>query len=199
MNENQLGVKDLITIGIYTAIYFVMMFVTGGIVRMVPFLIFGMPLFIGLTCGSIFMLYITKAQSRGMVFFMLLIIGGLMSTISGMWLTLLTSVMAGLGAELILKSKGKTTFKYILSYTVFNCWNLGAMASIWLFKDWFIEKMSLTGVETSIDIANVILPFWVFLFVVLGALIGGALGGYIGLRVMKKHFTKVGTVSCMML
>lgn len=64
-NRNKLQVKDLVTIGIFSAIYFVInliVMVSGGIT---PLLWIFMPPILSVLCGVIYMLLVAKVQKTG--------------------------------------------------------------------------------------------------------------------------------------
>lgn len=84
LKENRLNGKDLITIGIFSAIYFVINFIfmlMGGIHPMMWIL---MPGFIALFTGVPFMLLCSKVQKQGAVLLMR-VITGLIYFVTGMF------------------------------------------------------------------------------------------------------------------
>ena len=100
---NKLQGKDLINVGIFTAIYFVVMMaiaMLGFIPIFLPLLIVLVPL-IG---GIVMMLYYSKVQKFGMVSLTGLICGILMLlTGMGYW-SIITGAVFGVLADLVLKS-----------------------------------------------------------------------------------------------
>lgn len=114
--------KDLINIGIFSAIYFVIMFIIAmlGII----------PVFLPLLCvlvpligGIPFMLFLTKVKKFGMIWIMSIIMG-IMMLLTGMsWPPLVVSVFSGLLAELIFKSGNyKSASKAVITNGVFSMW-----------------------------------------------------------------------------
>ena len=69
-----LSAKDLINVGIYTAIYLVLFFVTG-MMNAIPILYPAIYLLIPIVTGIPFMLFLTKVEKFGMVTIMSIIIG----------------------------------------------------------------------------------------------------------------------------
>ena len=95
--------KDLINIGIFSAIYFVIVF----IVAMLGFIPIFLPLlavFVPLLGGVVFMLFLTRVKKFGMIWIMSVIMGLLMLLTGMSWPPLAVSVISGLLAELVYKS-----------------------------------------------------------------------------------------------
>ena len=65
-NSNKLQAKDLINVGVFTAIYFVIFF-AGMMLGYIPIFIPLLGLVCPILCGIPFMLYLTKVKKFGMV------------------------------------------------------------------------------------------------------------------------------------
>lgn len=74
MKSDSLKTKDLIHVGVYTAIYIVVFF-TVGMINAIPFLYPLLFILVPLITGIPFMLFLTKVEKFGMVSIMALIIG----------------------------------------------------------------------------------------------------------------------------
>lgn len=61
MKEKKLKIKDLVTIGVFAVIYFVVMFGVG-MIGMVPILFLIYPSILGIVTGTIIMLFMAKVQ-----------------------------------------------------------------------------------------------------------------------------------------
>lgn len=59
MKEKKLKIKDLVTIGVFAVIYFVVMFGVG-MIGMVPILFLIYPSILGIVTGTIIMLFMAK-------------------------------------------------------------------------------------------------------------------------------------------
>ena len=66
-NKKELSIKDLVTIGIFTALLFVTMLVGGIVFAPNPVLTFYMPLGSALLGGPVIMLLIAKVPKRGAI------------------------------------------------------------------------------------------------------------------------------------
>ena len=115
-------VKDLINIGIFSAIYFVI----TTVIAMLGFIPIFLPLLavlVSLLGGVPFMLFLTKVKTFGMIWIMSVIMG-IMMLLTGMsWPPLAVSAVTGLLAELIYRSgRYKSTSKAVLTCGVFSMW-----------------------------------------------------------------------------
>lgn len=61
MKTEKLRIKDLVTIGVFTVIYFVVMFISG-MAGMIPILFLANPAIAGITTGIVMMLFMAKIQ-----------------------------------------------------------------------------------------------------------------------------------------
>ena len=138
---NKLQGKDLINVGIFTAIYFVVMMaiaMLGFIPIFLPLLIVLVPL-IG---GIVMMLYYSKVQKFGMVSLTGLICGILMLlTGMGYW-SIITGAVFGVLADLVLKSGDyKSAKKGIISHGVFSMWIIGNYIPIVATRDSYYQQL----------------------------------------------------------
>jgi energy-coupling factor transport system substrate-specific component len=191
MNSNKLQTKDLITTGIFTAIYFVLFFAVG-MLGYIPIFYVLLPLILPIVSGIPFMLFLTKVKCFGMVTIMGTILGGLMLLTGHTYTPLITGFIFGVLADLIFKiGKYKSKKLSILGYGVFSMWLLGMLVPFWIMKDSF-EKMMLDSMGTEYTRAVLELfdkVSWTFPFL---AFSGGVIGAVFGLKMLKKHFKKAG-------
>lgn len=189
--ENKLNGKDLINIGIYSAIYCVLVFVAamlGCIPIFMPLLSVIIPLFGGIP----YMLFLTKVKKFGMILIMTILIG-IMMLLTGMgYFPLLIGFFAGLGAELVYKSgKYQNLFKGIISHGVFSIWVLGNYVLLCLNPDSYFATRQNLG-EEYINALKGYTPMWIFPVLLVVCMVFGIVGGYLGKALLKKHFRKAG-------
>lgn len=196
MNNKKLQGKDLINIGIYTAIYFVLCCVaafTGYIPIFLPLLTVIVPI----VCGIPFMLYVTKIKKFGMLTISGLIIGiGMFITGMG-YFTIFTGVLGGLIADLLLKSgEYKSKNKAVLACSAFHLWLIGNFLPFYLTRKSYFATMDASGnyVSGYTDELAKLLPYWMLPVLLVASLVCGYIGGVIGNKLLKKHFKKAGIV-----
>ena len=196
-NGKALKGKDLITIGILSAIYFVINFafmLLGGLHPMMWIL---MPAFITLFSGIPFMLMCAKVQKPGAVLLMGLITG-LIYFATGQFtiVILVTFVIAcGLG-ELSRGLSGYGSFKgNTAAFAFFSLGMTGSPLPIWLMRDSFLAQISEQGmpesyISTLEAVSSPAMLAVLFVAPVVCALVGAWAAG----AMFKKHFVKAGIV-----
>ena len=187
--------KDLINIGIFTAIYFVVMMVIamlGFIPIFIPLLIILVPLVGGIPM----LLYFSKIKKFGMVTITGLICGILMLlTGMGYW-SIVTGGVFGILADFILKSGDyKSAKKGILAHGIFSLWLLGNYIPIIVSKDSYYRQLISGYGQEYADTLMGYMPMWILPILMIAGFVCGVIGGVIGQRISKKHFKRAGIVS----
>lgn len=191
MEKKMLQGKDLITVGIFTAIYFVLMFLCG-MLGYVPILYAILPLVVPVVCGIPFMLFLTKVKCLGMVTIMGTICGILMTLTGHTFVPIITGVVFGLLADLIFMAGKYKSFKAsVAGYAVFSLWLVGMLMPFWIMKDTFekflTDSMGVEYMRATFDVFDKI--SWTFPIM---AIVGGVIGAFLGFAMLKKHFRKAG-------
>lgn len=191
---NKLSAKDLINVGIFTAIYFVLFFTTG-MIGYIPILMVFLPLFCPLITGIPFMLFLTKVKTFGMVTIMGTIVGMLMFITGHPWPIVASGILCGLAGDLILKAGGYRDWKTsVAGYAVFSEWIAGAMIPLFFMRDAYFAQIRAGYGDTYTDTLMSLTPFWVFAAMIVMVVIGAAAGAFLGKSVLKKHFKRAGIV-----
>ncbi|GAA0126845.1 MptD family putative ECF transporter S component [Clostridium sp. CTA-19] len=197
LKNNKLQTKDLVTIGIFTAIYFVITILVMILVAIAPVIWLLYPGILAVVCGVIYMLLTAKIEKTGPVF--------IMSTITGIiylvtgectWVILATYVVTGLIAEVIRSSFGYKSFKgNLFAYCVFSLGMIGSPLPLWLFHDSFIQSIIEMGMDPSyVEKISTMVSGWSFIGMIIVTIICAIIGGFIGKSMLKKHFQKAGIV-----
>ena len=189
--------RDLINIGIFTAIYFVIQFVfmlCGGIH---PALWVFMPALDGLFAGIPFMLMCAKVQKPGAVVIMGLIVA-LIYFATGMFTPLILAMMAAscVVAEVIRAvARYRSFLGNAVAYAVFGLGMGGSPLPLWVFHDSFVSQIAEQGMGAdylaSLDALSTT-PMLIAMFAV--TIVAGLAGAYIARCLFKKHFEKAGLV-----
>lgn len=192
--KNKLQAKDLITVGIFSAIYFVVFF-ASGMLGYVPLLFVLMPIYFPIFTAIPFMLFLTKTKKFGMVTIMSLICGFLMFATGHTWLPLVTSITCGLLADLILKyGRYESSKCSALGYGVFSIWPIGAMLPLWVMRASYLEYIEGAMGAVYADAVSKITPNWLPFAFVPVVFLSGLIGSFFGKKVLKKHFVRAGIV-----
>ena len=193
MKDNKLKGKDLINIGIYAAIYCVLMTaiaMLGFIPIMLPMLAVLCPLI----CGVPMMLFMTKVKKIGMVTIMGCIIGlFLMLTGMGYW-PVIFGVVCGIVADLVAKSGNyQNASKTGICYGILNVILFGNDMPLYLDREGYFSTRQSFGQEYVDTLGSIMQP-WTAPVILIAAFVFGFIGAKIGQKLLKKHFVKAGIV-----
>lgn len=190
--DKKLQAKDLINVGIFTAIYFVIFFagmMLGYIPIFIPLLGFVCPIL----CGIPFMLYLTKVKKFGMVSLCGIILGLLNMLIGSGVLVLVFGVVFGIAADCIMKAGKYSSWKCaLLGNGVFSLWIMGFVSRMFLTRTEFFESLISGYGQEYVDTLMSYTPNWMYPVLFIVTFLGGILGALLGKAVLKKHFEKAG-------
>ena len=202
VTSRKLKGKDLITIGIFSAIYFVINFIFMLAAALHPIMWILMPGFIALFTGVPYMILASKVQKAGAVLIMGLI-SGLIYYATGMFtvVILITFASACVLAELIrLATKYKSFTGNSISFAVFSVGMIGSPLPMWLFKESFFEQISVQTGQGGIisgnylSILSGLATDGMLVVLILAPVVLGVIGALIAKALFKKHFVKAGIV-----
>ena len=180
--SNKLQAKDLINVGIFTAIYFVIFF-AGMMLGYIPIFIPLLGLVCPILCGIPFMLYLTKVKKFGMVSLTGIILGLLNLIMGSGVLVLVAGIIFGIASDLILRA-GK--------YQSWKCTLLANVSRMFLTRTEFFASLVSSYGQEYVDTLMSYTPNWMFPVLFVVTFIGGILGALLGKAVLKKHFEKAG-------
>ena len=192
MNE-KLQAKDLINVGLFTVLYFVLGCCVAIPVGMVPvFLPILGALWVIIT-GIPFMLFLTRVKKFGMVTLMAVLSGLLMGlTGMGYW-GVPMGLIFGLLGDLIIKSDQYKSFKKgLIGYAVFSLWMIGTYIPMYFMVEQSRADFASQFNEEYADKVMASMPSWSFALVAASIFVCALLGGMIGKALLKKHFKKAG-------
>ena len=193
MDNKKLKVKDLVSIGVFAVIYFVLMFGVG-MMGMIPILFLIYPTVLAIVAGTVVMLFMTKVQKPWALFIFGMISPLVMFAAGHTYVVLVLSLIVMIIAELIRKIGNYKSFKYnMISYAIFSTWICSSMMQMLLAKEVYVEHCKMMGDDYVVALEKLI-TYPHMALVALGAFIGGIIGAYIGKALLKKHFEKAGIV-----
>ena len=192
--KKSLTIKDLVTTGIFSAIFLVFTMIGGIFFAPNPVLTFYMPMGAALLCGPVYLLMIAKVQKRWSVT-ILGIIMGIIWFVTGMhWAFSLGYIGMGIIADLV-AGAGDYRNKAV---NLLSCM-LMSLGGVYTYVVFFIDPqgwastMLENGTEQSyIDTMSASAPSWLLAVIIIGTLAIAAFSGWIGGKLMKKQFEKAG-------
>ena len=189
-----LTVKDLVTVGIFSALFLVFALVGGIFFAPNPVLTFYMPVGSALLCGPVYLLMLAKVQKRWAAS----ILGALLCIVwfvTGMhWAMAVGYLVMGIAADLVAgigdyRSKKTNSLSYILL-------SLGGIASYLVFfanPEAWARTMLGNGTEQSyIDTMRSTGSTWIMVVMPAGTVLAAALSAFVGCRMLRKQFEKAG-------
>ena len=196
MNQKKLRPKDFITVGIFTAILFVVEFACGLLGFFHPYIVASYVIMIPLVGAIPMMLFYTKVEKFGMITIMSILLAIIMFVTGMGYLGAPLIIGAGVVADLIAMSgKYKSFKKTALSYGVF---------CLWICANYFPVVVTATSYRQGLIDGGYSSEYCDNLFrainyKTIGVLlvlcfVFGCIGALIGKAVVKKHFEKAGIV-----
>ncbi len=192
--SSSLQTKDLVTVGIYAAIYLVIT-VLLSFLSLIP--VFH-PL-LAVICpiaGSIpFMLFLTKTKKFGMITIMGVVMGVVMLLTGMGYYCLITGLAASFFADLVASSGNYASAKRsVLASGVFSLWYIGNYLAVFITREAHYQHIIEVYGQAYADAYLSFYPNWMLFVLLAACFISGIIGGILGRRLLKKHFQKAGIV-----
>lgn len=190
--KQKIQAKDLINVGIFTAIMFVISMAVA-MLGYIPIFIPLLSVLVPIAGGIPFMLFLTKVKKFGLVTIMAMLIGiviGLMGM--GVWV-IGTAPLFGILADLVLRSGGYISVKKsILGYGIFSMWVIGNFIPIVITRGNYFDMLVSGYGQEYADTLMRYIPDWSLLPLLAASFISGLLGALLGRMLLKKHFIRAG-------
>lgn len=186
--------KDLINIGVFGALYLVIVFginMLGFINPTVMLVAFVASIVAG---GIPFMLFLTRVRHAGMVTIFAIVTAGLLVLTGHPLVSFVISIVCGLVAEVIIWiGRYGSRRLSVLAYAVYSVWFVGPVMPIFYDREGYYAdpSMQMMGAEYISQMQALMSPAVLIAFDV-STIVFGLLGGLLGLRLMRKHFEKAG-------
>ena len=194
MESRGLKAKDFITIGIFTAIWFVVEFAFGMLGYIHPYVVAAYVVILPIVGAIPMMLFYTKVDKFGMITIMAILIAIIMFVTGMGYLGAPITLVAGIIADLIAKSGGyKSSKKTVISYAVFCIWICANFFPVLITAESYRQDLIDGGysAEYCDGLFKAINSHTIGILVVI-CFICGIIGAFIGKAVVRKHFEKAG-------
>ena len=192
--KKSLTIKDLVTTGIFSAIFLVFTMIGGIFFAPNPVLTFYMPMGAALLCGPVYLLMIAKVQKRWSVTILGIIIG-IIWFVTGMhWAFSLGYIGMGMIADLVAGAGDyRNKAVNLLSYMLMSLGGVYTYVVFFIDPQGWASTMLENGTEQSyIDTMSASAPSWLLAVIIIGTLAIAAFSGWIGGKLLKKQFEKAG-------
>lgn len=196
MSQKKLSIKDLVTIGIFSALFFVATMVGGILFAPNPILTYLMPLSVALVAGPVYMLLTVKVPKRGPVLILGIVMAVIMFVTGMYWLWSVAYIVLAAVAELIAGAgKFKNTKLTILGYIVFSLNPIGSYMMLWINQNAYADYLVNKGTEQAyMDTMFATAQSWMLPGMLIGTAIFALLGAILGKKLLRKQFEKAGVV-----
>ncbi len=194
VEKKGLTVKDLVTIGIFSALFLVFTLIGGIFFAPNPVLTFYMPVGSALLCGPVYLLLLAKVQKR----FATSLLGTVMCLVwfaTGMhWALALGYLIMGVAADLLAGLGKYRSYKMnSLSYILLSLGGTGSYLVFFANPEAWASTMLGNGTEQSyIDVMQSTGNMTILAIMLAGTVIAAAVSAFIGCKMLKKQFEKAG-------
>ena len=197
MNTQKKGMtgKDIITVGIFSAIYFVINFAFMLLSGLHPLLWILMPGLIAIFAGIPFLMMCAKVPKTGAVLLMGFITA-LIYFVTGQFtvVILIAFAVSCILAELCRICSHYQSFRgNALAYVFFSLGMIGSPLPVWIMRDSFLAQISQQGMPEAYVSTLAALTSPGMIVVLVGApIVGAILGILLAKGMFRKHFEKAG-------
>ncbi|MDD3139355.1 MAG: MptD family putative ECF transporter S component [Lachnospiraceae bacterium] len=194
-HENKkLTVRDLVTTGVFSALFLVFMMVGAGVFAPNPVLTFAMPCAVALVTGPVYLLLIAKVPKHGPIMILGIVIGILMFVTGMYWLWAVALIMLGIIADIIAgMGRFRNMSLNILSFVIFSLNPMGSYLMLWINRESYFSYMVGKGTEQSyVDTMGNTAQAWMLPAMIASIIVMALLSAFIGRVLLKKQFEKAG-------
>ena len=185
--------RSAVTIGAFTAVYFVLMWCSGMLGFFGPAFMF-VGLIVGLLLnGPVVMLMLVRSRMFGTLTIMGGVVAFLMVVTGHSWVTVPVALILGFLGDLIARGGGYVSApRNIAAYMLFSLWMIGPLAPIFFAPDsYYADVASSMGQDYADAMRALFSPAVIGGWLVV-AMIIACIGGLIGRFLLRKHFAKAG-------
>lgn len=196
--STNIQLKDLIAVGVYTALYFIMVAIAAmPVVLLLPgYSYVFIPVSAALLTGTIFMLMVAKVPRFGAITIMGSIMGIFFFIMGRFPGALVICVLIALLSDLLAYFfKYKSKKGLLASFIVFSYSTIGPVIPLFLFPNLYVSELAEVGKDATY-IQNIFSSISqnTFYLLIVGIFVAAIIGGLFGQRMMNKHFKKAGIV-----
>ena len=185
--------RSIVTIGAFTAVYFVLVWCSGMLGFFGPAFMFVGGVVGLLLNGSVVMLMLVRSRMFGTLTIMGGVVGLLMVLTGHAWISLPVALILGIVGDLIARSGGYlSASRNIGAYMVISLWMIAPLGPIFFAPDAYYADIAASMGQDYVDamralFSPTVIVVWAFLILLI-AMIGGIIGRFL----LRKHFAKAG-------
>ncbi len=195
--ENKgLSIKDLITTGIFSALFLVVTMIGGGVFACNPVLTYCLPPAVALLTGPIFLLLVAKVPKKGAILILGILMGLIMFVTGMYWMWPIAYVVFAIISEIIMGiGKFKNMKLNILGYVVFSLNPLVTYSMMWINQKEYVSYLISKGTEQAyMDTMIATAQDWMLPAIIISTIVCAFVSAIIGKSLLKKQFEKAGII-----
>ncbi len=176
-NNKRLNAKDLINVGIYTAICAVICCIVA-MTGVIPIMMVLLVVFVPILTGIPYMLFLTKVKKFGMILILNVLMGALMWVTGMSYYALVVGALSGLIAEVIYRAGNYKSKKFgVIAYAISGIYCWANYFGIFFNAEAYFSTRQNFGQE-YIDAVTKMLPGWMCPVLLVVDVLCGIIGGY---------------------
>lgn len=187
--------RDLINVGIFAAVYFVILFLTALIGFISPPLHLAGIMVGTLINATVTVLFMARTPKLGAITLLGTVVGGTMVLLGQFWGTVIVSALCGVIADLILfVARYRSRIAACVAFGVFQFWTIAPLLPVVFGSDRFFQRIARRqGAEYADFMRSLFTPEFLLSFQILVCIVGvGA--AYIGTKIIDRHFSRSGAL-----
>lgn len=193
LRKDIMKTKDFVNIGVFTAIYYVIVFATGMLGLINPIMMF-VGFIIGLIVNAATIaLFKSRTPKVGALFIMGILIGALTVLTGHPWTTVVACAITGLAADLIMdRGRLQKPIVFSLGYAVLSLWYIGPWLPVLINADAYYQMISAQmGKEYADKMLWFLSPLPIAIWAAIVFVVAFA-AGFFGHSLLRRHFQKAG-------
>ncbi len=199
MEKKKLTVPELISIGVFTALYFVLVTIAtfSSAVILPGFSNVLLPAISALISGCVYMLMVAKVPHFGGITVMGTVMGLFLFVSGHFAVSLVIGIVCSVAADCLARfGNYKSMPKLLLSYVVFSFGLTGPVLPLWLMKDAYVASLTAKGKDAAyIENLFANINGVTLVICIVATVVAAVLGGLFAMKMMKKHFKKAGMIA----
>ena len=197
MNQNRkLTGKDVIAIGIYSAIYFVLNFM-AMMTGLIPLLWILLPGTVAILTGIPFLLMAVKVPKPGAVLIMGLITAFLYFVTGQFTILILLTMLIACAVSEVYRYITKYNLKFsnlMVAFILFSYGMAGSPLALFVYRESFLAQIGETMSQEYVVAISSYITTPMLILLLVSPIAGGFFGAMIAGGIFKKHFKKAGIV-----
>lgn len=194
--DKGLSIRDLVTTGIFTALFAVVTMIGGAFFASNPVLTYWLPPVVALLTAPVYLLLVAKVPKHGPIIILGILMGIIMFVTGMYWMWSIAYVVFAIAADIISGiGKFKNMKSNILGYIVFSLNPLVTYSMMWINQKEYVSYLLSKGTEQAyMDTMIATAQNWMLPAIIISTIVLAFIGALIGKHLLHKQFEKAGII-----